>query len=139
LLDKPENASFDFPVIIGLDPSGGPEQCRTRITLYQDFMHALGAEITRSGWIISEADVSDSDDLKALLVQGRETLLVHFGHENFVQHFRTFLALLPELRKSTTPLDSVDLRYRNQIVVNPQGRPPTLPVGDSETSETLKE
>jgi hypothetical protein len=139
LLDKPESAFFDFPVITGLDPNAGSDQCRTRIALYQDFMHQLGDEIAHSGWIVSEADLSDGDDLKALLVQGRETLQVHFGRENFVQHFHTFLALLPELRKSTAPLDSVDLRYRNQVVVNPQGRTSALPVGEVETSQTLKE
>jgi hypothetical protein len=139
LLDKPESAFFDLPVITGLDPNAGSEPCRTRIALYQDFMHQLGDEIAHSGWIVSEADISDGDDLKALLVQGRETLQVHFGRENFVQHFHTFLALLPELRKSTAPLDSVDLRYRNQVVVNPQGRTSALPVGEVETSQTLKE
>jgi cell division protein FtsQ len=139
LLDKPESSFFDFPVITGLDPNAGFEHCRSRLALYQDFMRQLGEEIVHSGWIVSEADLSDGDDLKALLVQGRETLQVHFGRENFVQHFRTFLALLPELRKSNAPLDSVDLRYRNQVVVNPQGRTPALPLGEVEASQTLKE
>jgi cell division protein FtsQ len=138
-LDKPESAYFDFPVITGLDPKAGSEECKTRIALYQDFMREVGAEIVHSGWVISEADLSDGDDLEALLVQGRETLQVHFGHENFLPHFHTFLALLPELRKSTTPLDSVDLRYRNQVVVNPQERTPASSAGEVEHPQTLKE
>jgi cell division protein FtsQ len=138
-LDKPESAFFDFPVITGLDSNAGSEECRTRIVLYQDFMRELGDEIVHSGWIVSEADLSDGDDLKALIVQGRETLQVHFGHENFLQHFHTFLELLPELRKSNAPLDSVDLRYRNQVVVNPQGRTPASSAGDVEAPQTLKE
>ena len=138
-LDKPESAYFDFPVITGLDPKVRPEECKTRIGLYQDFMREVGAEIVHSGWVISEADVSDGDDLRALLVQGRETLQVYFGHENFLPRFHTFLALLPELRKSATPLDSVDLRYRNQVVVNPQERTPASSAGDVEHPQTLKE
>jgi cell division septal protein FtsQ len=138
-LDKPESVYFDFPVITGLDMKAGPEECKTRIALYQDFVREVGAEIIHSGWVMSEADLSDGDDLKALLVQGRETLQVHFGHENFLPHFHTFLALLPELRKSTMPLDSVDLRYRNQVVVNPQGRTPASSVGEVEHPQTLKE
>jgi len=138
-LDKPEGAYFDFPVITGLDPKAAPEECKTRVALYLDFMRELGAEIVHSGWEISEADLSDADDLKALLVQGRETLQVHFGHENFLAHFHTFLALLPELRKSSTPLDSVDLRYRNQVVVNPQARTPGSSAGEVEHPPTLKE
>jgi hypothetical protein len=138
-LDKPESVSFDFPVITGLDWNAGVEECRTRIALYQDFMRQLGAEISHSGWTVSEADLADGDDLKALLVQGRETLQVHFGHENFLEHFHQFLTVLPELRKSNAPLDSVDLRYRNQVVVNPQGRNPAPPAGDVGTAKTLKE
>jgi cell division protein FtsQ len=139
LLDKPECASFDLPVITGLDSIPSLNEIRTRLALYKDFMGELAEEISHSGWMVSEADLADGDDLKALLVQGHDTLQVHFGHENFVERFHTFLALLPELRKSSTPLDSVDLRYRNQVVVNPQGRiqPPTT--GGAEASQTLKE
>jgi cell division protein FtsQ len=139
LLDKPESASFDLPVITGLDSIPSLDECRTRIALYQDFMRQLGEEISHSGWMVSEADLADGDDLKALLVQGRDTLQVHFGHENFLEHFHTFLALLPELRKSNAPLDSVDLRYRNQVVVNPQGGTQPPPAGGAEASQTLKE
>ncbi len=139
VLDKPESASYDFPVITGLDSSASLDVCRNRIALYQDFMRQLGEEISHAGWMVSEADLADGDDLKALLVQGRETLQVHFGHENFLEHFHTFLALLPELRKSNTPLDSVDLRYRNQVVVNPQGRTQPPPAAGAEASQTLKE
>jgi cell division protein FtsQ len=139
LLDKPESAFFDFPVLTGLDPNAGSEKCRTRLALYQDFMRQAGDEIAHSGWIISEADLSDGDDLKALLVQGRETVQVHFGHESFLQHFHTFLALLPQLRKSNGPIDSVDLRYRNQVVVNPQAQPPAPPAGDVEAAHAMKE
>jgi cell division septal protein FtsQ len=139
LLDKPESAFFDFPVITGLDPNASIDERRARIALYQDFMRQLGEEISHSGWTFSEADLADGDDLKALLVQGHETLQVHFGHENFLQHFHTFLALLPELRKSNAPVDSVDLRYRNQVVVNPQGRTQTPPAEGVKSSQTLKE
>ena len=139
LLDKPESAYFDFPVVTGLDFNASLDECRTRIALYQDFMRQLAEEISHSGWTVSEADLADGDDLKALLVQGRETLQVHFGRGDFLEHFHRFLALLPEIRKANAPLDSVDLRYRNQVVVNPQGRTPTLPAEDVEASRTLKE
>jgi hypothetical protein len=139
LLDKPENASFDLPVITGLDSIPSPEERQTRIALFQDFMNQLGEEILHSGWMVSEADLADGEDLKALLVEDRETLQVHFGRENFREHFHTFLALLPELRKSKAPLDSLDLRYRNQVVVNPQGGVQPPPAAGTEASQTLKE
>jgi cell division protein FtsQ len=139
LMDMPENASFDFPVISGLDSGVSLDERRTRMVLFQDFMRQIGAEISHSGWTVSEADLADAEDLKALLVQGRDTLQLHLGHENFLERFRTFLALLPELRKTSPTLDSVDLRYRHQVVVNPQVSNPSPPSADASSSRTLKE
>ncbi len=127
VLDKPENAAFDFPVLTGLEAAQGPDDRRVRLGLYSEFMAHLGEEALHSGWMISEVNLHDADDLQALLVQGRETIQVHFGHQDFLERFHSFLALLPELRKNNSKLDSVDLRYRNQIVVNPQA-PTAAPV-----------
>jgi cell division protein FtsQ len=120
LLEKPETAAFDFPVLTGVEASGSLEERRSRLDLYQEFMRDVDVEVGRSGWMVSEVDLRDAEDLKALMVQGRETLQVHFGHGDFLGRFRNFLAWLPELHKSSARLESVDLRYRNQIVVNPE-------------------
>lgn len=139
VLEKPEGASFDFPVLSGLDAAGRLDERRSRLALYQEFMGQLGEEAPRSGWLISEVDLADPDDLKAILVQGGETLQVHFGHRDFAERFRNFLLLLPELRNSNTKLDSVDLRFRNQVVVNPQFPAPTEDRGTPASSGALKE
>jgi cell division septal protein FtsQ len=47
-------------------------------------------------------------------------LHVHFGHGDLEQRFQNFLTLLPEVRKAQGKIDSIDLRYRNQIIVNPE-------------------
>jgi cell division protein FtsQ len=131
LLEKPESGVFDFPVISGLENLASVEERRSRLALYQDFMQQLGKEAGRPGWMISEVDLADPEDLKALLILGQQTVQVHFGHQDFLERFRSFLSLLPELRKSNPRLDSVDLRYRNQIVVSPQppapATEPTVP------------
>lgn len=139
LLEKPENASFDFPVITGLDAAQNLDERRARLALYQDFRGQLDPEAGRSGWVVSEVDLADPDDLKALLVQDRETILVHFGHQEFLERFHSFLGLLPELRKSNQKLDSVDLRYHNQIVVNPEPSTSTEQGAGAPSSGTLKE
>lgn len=120
LLEKPEKATFNFPVLTGLDATGGAAARQGRLALYQEFLQAMAGEAPQSGWLISEVDLADPDDLKAVLVQGHETLQVHFGHSDFQERFRDFLTLLPEVRKTNAKIDSIDLRYRNQIVVNPQ-------------------
>jgi cell division protein FtsQ len=124
LLDKPEQAAFDFPVLAGLDATGGVTERRARLALYEEFAREVSSDASAAGWLVSEVDLADPDDLKAVLVQGRETLQVHFGHENFQGRFHNLLTLLPEVQKGNTRIDSVDLRYRNQVVVNPQTTEP---------------
>jgi len=120
LLEKPEKATYAFPVLEGLEAPEGAADRLVRMALYQEFVRQLGDEPSSAGWLISEVDLSDADDLKALLVQGRETIQVHFGRDQFKDRFKDFLALLPEVRQTNTQIDSVDLRYRNQVVVNPR-------------------
>lgn len=120
LLEKPERAVFDFPVLTGLDGVVNLAERKTRLNLYEDFQKQVGPEAARAGWLVSEADLSDTDDLKALLVRRNETVQVHFGHSDFLERFHNFLTLRPELQKTVRKVDSVDLRYQHQIVVNPQ-------------------
>ena len=120
LLDKPDNGVFDFPVLYGLENLAGVDERRARLALYREFMGQLGVEAPRAGWMISEVYLTDAEDLKALLISGQQTVQVHFGQKDFLPRFRNFLALLPEIQKSNANLNSVDLRYRNQIVVDPQ-------------------
>lgn len=123
LLEKPDNGVFDFPVLYGLESLPSIEERRERLALYLEFMRDLGEEAPRAGWTISEVYLTDAEDLKALLISGQLTLQVHFGQKDFLPRFRNFLALLPEIQRSNGKLDSIDLRYRNQIVVAPQAAP----------------
>jgi cell division protein FtsQ len=119
LLDKPDNGVFDFPLLYGLENLTSLDARHTRLALYMEFMKQLGIEAPRAGWMISEVYLADAEDLKALLINGQETIQVHFGDREFLQRFKNFVTLLPEIQKSNGKLDSVDLRFRNQVVVDP--------------------
>jgi cell division protein FtsQ len=120
LLEKPESGAFDFPVLYGLENLPSIDESHARVALYLEFMRQLGVEAPHAGWIISEVSLSDGEDLKALLIKGQQTVEVHFGQKDFLERFRNFLVLVPELQKSDDKLGSVDLRYRNQAIVEPQ-------------------
>jgi cell division protein FtsQ len=123
LLDKPDGATFDFPVLTGLDALEPPAERRLRVALYEEFARQVEPEMAGSGWLVSEVDLGDIDDLKALLVQAGESLQVHFGQSGFRERFHNFLTLWPEVRKTQTRIDTVDLRYHNQVVVMPAAIP----------------
>jgi cell division protein FtsQ len=118
LLEKPDSGAFDFPLLFGLDNLASPDERRARLALYSDFMHQVQAEAAKAGWLISEIYLSDAEDLKALLINGHQTVEVHFGQKDFLERFQNFLTLLPEIEKSSAQPASVDLRYRNQVVVD---------------------
>ncbi len=122
LLEKPDGGTFDFPVLYGLDNLSSLDERRARLTLYSEFMRQLEAEAPRAGWTISEVYLADAEDLRALLVRGKQTVEVHFGQKDFLERFRNFLNLLPQIEKTDAQPASVDLRYRNQVVVD--ARPP---------------
>ncbi len=125
-LGKTDNGVFDFPVVYGVENLPSPDDRRARLALYLEFTQQLGLEAARAGWTISEINLADAEDLKALLINGQQTVQVHFGQTDFLQRFRNFLSVLPEIQKTNGKLDSVDLRYRNQIIVDPQLPAPTL-------------
>ena len=135
LLEKPENGVFDFPLLYGLENLPSIDERRARLVLYLEFMRQLGVEAPRAGWMISELYLSDAEDLRALLIHGQQTVQVHFGQKDFLGRFRNFLALLPEIQKTNDKLDSVDLRYHNQIVVDPQTPAPVAEAAATVTGE----
>jgi cell division protein FtsQ len=134
LLDLPDQANFDFPLITGLDASLNPEERQERIALFIQFMKDLSSDIPRGGWMISEVDLRDRTDARALLVQGHTTLQVHFGDRDFKSRFQSFLELLPRMQADNPEINSVDLRYRNQVIVNP-GQPAAAPASPPEPQE----
>jgi cell division septal protein FtsQ len=131
LLEKPERASFNFPVLTGLEAASDRGERAARLSLFDTFLREVAPEASAAGWMISEVDLADADNLKSMVVQGGDTVQLHFGHGSFGDRFRNFLTLLPELRKTHHRIDAIDLRYGNQVVVTPQAESPreeALPV-----------
>ena len=119
LLDPPEKGHFDFPILNGLDFETNASDRTARLNLYQEFMVETRGKVADSGWSVSEVDLSDAGNLKALLVQDGQTLLVYFGDSGFAERLDNLMTVLPQLRRTNARIDSVDLRFRNQVVVNP--------------------
>ena len=119
VLETPRGSSFDFPVLTGWNGSGAEGECRGRLRLYEEFIGGWES-VPQSEWSVSEVNVSDPEDLKALLVAGSESILVHFGREDFARRFRNFLNFISRVRPTQVAIRSVDLRFKNQIVVNPK-------------------
>ncbi|MGH9397075.1 MAG: cell division protein FtsQ/DivIB [Terriglobia bacterium] len=119
-----------FPVLYGLDAAGGPEQRTARLAPYEQFMAETKDVVPGSGWSVSEADLSNPDDLRLLLVEGRTTVLAHFGNQDYRQRFKTFAAVAPKVLANNPQIDSMDLRFHGEVVVDPVARTPARSSSD---------
>lgn len=119
LLRPPTGVNFDFPVLDGLNQPGSAAARAAQIQPYLGFMASTHDEAARSGWIIAEVNVGDASDLRALLVQGPETVVADFGDTDYLERFKNFAMLAPQVLASYPRVESIDLRYRGEVVVDP--------------------
>jgi cell division protein FtsQ len=136
LMELPANgrAKFSFPVVLGATP-GEPLSTRAaRMKIYNDLVRDLdsgGASYSRD---ISEVDLSDPDDAKVLASDPQGAVLVHLGSSNYLARYKIYVAHVQDWRQQFDKLDSVDLRYDRQIVVNPDQRAAARPATVSAVS-----
>ncbi len=121
LMDLPTGSKkkFSFPVILGMN-AGEPQSTRApRMKVYNQLLSELDSEGAHYSQDLSEVDLSDSDDVKVLANDAGGEVLVHLGASDFLSRFKIYISHAQEWRQQFARLDSVDLRYEHQIVVNP--------------------
>ena len=136
LLDMPQDVAGDpkysFPVLTGLAVSDPITVRAARMDIYRKFMADLDANGAKNSQSISEVDVSNPEDVKALIASGSTDILVHFGDENFLSRYKLFEQNLPQWKSQYPKLASVDTRYENQVVLEMQtGTPVPVSGGDA--------
>lgn len=124
-LDTRPRTAQAFPVIYGLDSASAASQRAASLAPFEQFMKETKTAARDSGWSISEVDLSDPADLRVLLVKGHTTVLAHFGSEDFGPRFNTFAAVAPQILAANAKINSMDLRFHGEVVVDPAGQSPT--------------
>lgn len=112
---------YSFPVIRGISETEPLSSRAASMKLYTRMADDLdssenGAHYTRQ---LSEVDLADPEDVKVTANEGGGTLLIHLGSSSFLDRYKLYLAHIAEWRQQFPNLQSVDLRYDGQIVVNP--------------------
>ena len=110
---------YSFPVILGMNP-GEPLSTRgPRMKIYNDVINQLDSSGGHYSQDLSEVDLSDPEDVKVVVSQPQGEVLVHLGSSDYLDRYKIFVAHVQEWRQQFARLESVDLRYDRQIVVNP--------------------
>ncbi len=109
---------YSFPVVTGISPKDPLPVRAARMRLYQQFISDLDSGGTKVSTQLSEVDLSDPEDLWALLPAQGSDIQVHFGDSDFLARYRSYQQHLPEWRQQYPHLASVDMRYENQVVLD---------------------
>lgn len=128
LLDMPEDVAGDphysFPVLTGLADSDALTVRAARMAVYHRFMQELDSAHEKLTDSVSEVDVSNPEDVKAVVTEGGVDVLVHFGDEKFLERYRQYARNLPQWKNQYPKLASVDTRYNNEFVLEMQSGSP---------------
>jgi cell division protein FtsQ len=120
--DAPGNPNFSFPVVTGISANEPLSTRAPRMKLYEKFVQELDGGGTKISSQLSEVDLSDPEDVRALIPDHNAEVLVHFGEENFLPRYRSMQEHMAEWRQQYPRLSSVDMRYDRQVVLQmPQG------------------
>jgi len=145
ILDRPLKGDFHFPVVTGMSSEMPMEDRELRMQLFASF--AQQVEAARGGAMdqVSEVDLSEAKDLRATITglqsggspngasgsantagewsNADTPILIHFGDSDFEDKFLTVLKDVGRWRAEVGTVESVDLRFNGEAVVN---QDPTL-------------
>lgn len=138
ILDRPLEGNFHFPVVTGIGANTPVEDREKRMQLFAGFTQQVAS--ARAGALeqVSEVDLSDEHDLRATLsgLQGMDAsaaregsseawgqvdapILVHFGDTDFEAKYQTLIENIGQWRAATGRVESIDLRFGREAIVNP--------------------
>jgi cell division protein FtsQ len=131
ILDRPVEGEFRFPVVSGVGESMPGDVREQRMKRFVQFMKEIEQGQPGADDRISEVDLSDGTDVRATLTGlgaggaaagYASPILVHFGDSDFANRYHLLAENVDQWRASAGRVDSVDLRFARQVVVNPEAR-----------------
>src|SRR4051812_11055450 len=110
---------YSFPVILGMNSGEPPSTRSARMRIYNDLVSQLDSNGARYSQELSEVDLSDPEDVKVQANNPDGEVLVHLGSSNYLERYKIYVSHVQGWRQQFDKVESVDLRYERQIIVNP--------------------
>lgn len=111
ILDPPQKAKFQLPVLAGVHPSESLDMRGKRVRRMQRLMKDLGA----LGNNVSEIDVGEMDNLKITGQVGGQAVALMLGDRNFLARLQSFVDHYPDIHRRMPQAASFDLRLDDRI------------------------
>src|SRR6202034_2821004 len=120
LMELTPKHKYSFPVILGMNP-GEPLSTRApRMKTYAEMVSDLDSGGARYSQDLSEVDLTDLEDVKVRVNDAAGDVLLHLGSSDYLRRYKIYVTHAQGWRQQFQNLESVDLRYDNQIIVNPE-------------------
>ncbi len=123
---------YSFPVIRGITDTEPLSSRAAAMKIYNRLVSELGGNDGESAASssspnggtnyvkqLSEVDLSDPENVKVTANDPGGTMVVHLGKEDFLPRYKLYVSHIAEWRQQFQNVQSVDLRYEGQVVVNP--------------------
>ena len=125
ILDRPTDQEFQFPIVTGIGESVPRDERERRMQTYQQFLKDIDLVKSGSSERVSEVDVSNARDLRVVMTglaggAGVQPVTVHFGQGDFVGKYRMLVDNFSLWQANAGSIQSIDLQYTRQVVVNPE-------------------
>jgi cell division protein FtsQ len=140
---------YSFPVIRGIAETEPLSSRAAAMKIYNRLVSELGpgdAEGTGGGTNyvrqLSEVDLSDPEDVKVTTSDAGGTMVVYLGKTDFLARYKLYVAHIAEWRQQYQNVQSVDLKYEGQVVVNPdrpavsEKTPPRMSTDNTDRKKT---
>jgi cell division protein FtsQ len=129
LLDRPDGEDYHFPIVTGLSENISREEREKRMQTYQEFIKAVDLVKPGATDRVSEMDLGNPRDLRAVLTgleagDPGQAVTVHFGQGDFTGKYRMLVENFAQWQANAGRVQSIDLQYSRQVVVNPDTSEP---------------
>lgn len=120
MMATPESqADYSFPVIQGMNDSDPLSVRSAQMKIYNTLSHDLDANGANYSKDVNEVDLTDPEDVKITVADSQGAVVIHLGSANFLERYKIYVAHVQEWRQQYPKLNSVDLRYERQVILNP--------------------
>lgn len=113
---------YSFPVVEGITETEPLSSRAAAMRLYNRLVRELDSDGSHYSQNLSEVDLSDPEDVKVSANGAGGAVLIHLGNSDYLTRYKLYVSHIAEWRQQFQNLQSVDLRYEGQIVVNPDAK-----------------
>ncbi len=124
ILDRPRGEHLHFPIVTGVSEDLPRDQREKRMQTYEEFLKDVDLVRGGSSDHVSEIDLSNPKDLRVVMTglasaTDAQAVTIHFGSGEFTGKYKMLVDNFSQWQANAGRVQSIDLQYSRQVVVNP--------------------